>query len=112
MSASQQSQPQVQINELKVGPNTKIVRNPDEFITPDVLNEYEVARIIEWRAIEIANGHPYDVTLLNELPPDKKAEDLAELELKYGLIPYTIYRKIGQNVYEEWSVENMYYRDD
>lgn len=93
--------------------NKVIVDNPDERITPNILNKYEVSAIITKRAEEISRGAPFEEELLDHVT-DKKfmAKQLAELELKYGLIDNIIYRKIGQNTYEKWNTKEMYYYED
>jgi DNA-directed RNA polymerase subunit K/omega len=69
--------------------NKVIIDNPDQRITSDILNKYEVSAIISKRAEEISKGAPFEEDLLDQVT-DKKfmAQQLAELELKYGLIDY------------------------
>ena len=92
-----------------------IITEPSERITSNILTKYEVSSILASRAKEIENGSPYDPRLideLNELNLEITNIHLAELELKYGLIPYYIYRTIGDGVYERWKISEMYYRSD
>lgn len=78
--------------------------------TSNILTRFEVASIITRRAEEIENNEPFDESLLDEVKnKNKMAIEVAELELKYGLIPYFIDRRVGQNLWERWEVSEMYF---
>ena len=90
-----------------------IITEPSQRITSNILSKYEVANILSKRARELESGSKYDSRVLQYIPADKVSGiTIAEVELKYGLIPYYIYRSIGDNVYERWNVSEMYYRAD
>jgi hypothetical protein len=95
-----------------INPNEKIlITDPNLRISNQPLNKNEITAILSKRSNEISNNAPFDGTLLDEIPADKiSSYNIAQLELQYGLIPYEIYRKIGQNTYEVWQVSELTYR--
>jgi DNA-directed RNA polymerase subunit K/omega len=97
---------------LTINENTIIIDDPTQRITPDILNRFEVTAVLSKRAREIELGSPYDQSLESEILGQNHAIEIAEKELEYGLIPYNIYRKIGTNTYEKWSVSEMYFHED
>jgi len=104
----------VNLNEIKQEEKKPIIiSNPDERVTPNTLTRFEIARILSDRAVEIENGSLFLETLIENVPEEKiTAYYIARQELMYGLIPYKLYRPVGQNIYEEWLVSEMYYRED
>jgi DNA-directed RNA polymerase subunit K/omega len=90
-----------------------IITDPNMFTTSNVLNKYEVTAVLSKRVVEIEEGAEFDEELLNEVTDPKfTAIQLAQSELRYGLIPYFFDRKIGPNTYERHFISEMYYYED
>jgi DNA-directed RNA polymerase subunit K/omega len=86
----------------------KIIRDPSEKITPAILNKFEIARIITILAQQIADGREFDQDILDEIPGEKDMNiEIAMRELELGITNLIIYRPIGDNVVEEWYVDEM-----
>ena len=69
--------------------------------------------VLSKRVVEIEEGAEFDEELLNEVTDPKfTAIQLAQSELRYGLIPYFFDRKIGPNTYERHFISEMYYYED
>lgn len=98
--------------ENKIENKPIIILDSSERTTSNIMNKYEVAAILSRRSNEIANGSPYDQSLVDEIQGDITAQKIAEKELEYGLIPYEILRKIGPNKFEKFYANEMYYRED
>lgn len=84
----------------------KIIKDKDERITKNILNKYELAKVVSERANSIENNAiplvPYDDTMSPKLITYK--------ELINKKCPYYIYRHIPnfkENVYEKWDVNEM-----
>jgi DNA-directed RNA polymerase subunit K/omega len=90
-----------------------MITDPAKRITSNILSKYEVSAILAKRARDLETGSKYDPRVLQFIPAENISNiTIAETELKYGLIPYYIYREVGDNIYERWSVSEMYYRAD
>ena len=76
--------------------------DPSKNMSNPILTDYEKTSIIGKRATQIANGSPIFV----ERKPDMKEEDIAELELYQGKIPFGVERKIGSRT-EYWKLKDM-----
>jgi DNA-directed RNA polymerase subunit K/omega len=86
----------------------KIIRDPSEKITQAILNKFEIARIITILAQQIADGREFDQDILDEIPGEKDMNiEIAMRELELGITNLIIYRPIGDNVVEEWYVDEM-----
>jgi DNA-directed RNA polymerase subunit K/omega len=74
--------------------------------TLDIITKYEFTKIIGFRATQIANGAPPFI----EIPPHiTDVVDVAEYEMKHGLLPYIIQRpvhRIGQR-FEYWRIADL-----
>jgi DNA-directed RNA polymerase subunit K/omega len=88
----------------------KIIKEPSEKITPNILNRFEIAKVISILAEQIANGGEFDEEILDEIPGIKDMNiEIAMRQLELGQTNLIIYRQIGDNVEEEWLVDEMLY---
>lgn len=74
--------------------------------TLDIITKYEFTKIIGFRATQIANGAPPFI----EIPPHiTDVVDIAEYEMKHGLLPFIIQRPVhraGQR-FEYWRISDL-----
>lgn len=74
-----------------------------ERITSPFMTKYERARIIGWRAQQIASGYPPLIQVEDEEDPIVIASD----ELRLKKCPLIIRRVLPSNEYEEWDVNEL-----
>lgn len=92
------------------GRTTRYIRvvPPNERVTSDVMQRFEMAQIIAVRAVQIARtGRTFLPETVGALPPDADAQYLAELELRSGNCPLKIRRRVGEDTFEEWLPREM-----
>ncbi|MFH1327590.1 MAG: DNA-directed RNA polymerase subunit K [Candidatus Bathyarchaeota archaeon] len=77
-------------------------------VGPPKLTRFEKARIIGARALQITLGAPLLIT-----PPKNvtKPIDLAMLELKMGVLPVSIRRKLPDQTFVDVPVSDFYKRE-
>lgn len=85
-----------------------IIKDPSQRITPNILNRFEITKVLSTLAKEIADGRAFDQDILEEID-EVTAQNIAEKELEWGITNLKIYRQIGDNTYEEWYVDEMEY---
>ncbi|RLE90265.1 MAG: DNA-directed RNA polymerase subunit K [Thermoprotei archaeon] len=73
-------------------------------VGPKKLTRYELARVIGARALQIALGAP----VLIKIPPGiTDPIDIAMLELKRGILPIIIRRRLPNNEYQDIPVSTL-----
>jgi DNA-directed RNA polymerase I, II, and III subunit RPABC2 len=75
----------------------------DERSTRPILTKYEKVRLIGTRTKQISDGSKVFVKSKNS----KSAKEIAELELKYKVIPLKIKRYLNDGSFEIWSVKDL-----
>lgn len=91
----------------QVDPEIELKRNykvPDaERITIPKLTKYERVRLLGTRAKQISDGSKVFI----KSKKVRNAMDIAELELKYKVIPLKIKRPLPNGKYEIWSIKEL-----
>jgi len=82
----------------------KTLRIPDDKrISRNILTKYEYVRLLGTRAKQISDGSKVFV----KYDGAKSAMELAELELKYKMIPLKIKRPLPNGKYEIWKLSEL-----
>ena len=82
----------------------KTLQIPDnERISINILTKYEMVRLLGTRAKQISDGSKVFV----KYDGAKSAMELAELELKYKMIPLKIKRPMPNGKYEIWKISEL-----
>ena len=75
----------------------------DDRITKAVLTKYERVRLLEDRTKQLSLGAKPMIKNVEDLP----ARKVAELELKYDVIPLIIVRPLPNNLREKWKISEL-----
>ena len=86
--------------------HTDLYKNYDisKNITDPILNKYDYAKCLGQRATEIALNSPVLIDITSDLDTPEK---IAAEELRQRKTPYIIEKKIGNNKFEYWKLEDM-----
>ncbi len=76
--------------------------------TVPILTKYERAKVIGLRAQQIARGAPLYIDRGYESDPIR----LAEMELVAGKLPYVIRRRLPNEQFEDWKLNELTILDD
>lgn len=83
--------------------NQSNVLTGDDRITKAVLTKYERVRLLEDRTKQLSLGAKPMIKNVEDLPSRK----VAELELKYNVIPLIIIRPLPNNLMEKWKISEL-----
>ena len=83
--------------------NENLQVNDEDRISRNILTKYEMVRLIGTRAKQISDGSKVFV----KYDGVKSAIELAELELKYKMLPLKIKRPLPNGKYEIWKVSEL-----
>lgn len=83
--------------------NENLLVNDEDRISRNILTKYEMVRLIGTRAKQISDGSKVFV----KYDGVKSAIELAELELKYKMMPLKIKRPLPNGKYEIWKVSEL-----
>lgn len=89
--------------EDSIAPPSTVRKERTERSTRPVLTKYERVRVLGTRAKQIAVGAKVNVSGIE----DKTPLEIAELELKHGLIPFIIIREFPDNTFEKWKLSEL-----
>ena len=87
-------------NYIDIYKNYDISKN----ITEPILNKYEYTKILGMRAQQIANGSEPLIKVTKDLNNEVL---IAKEELRQRKTPIIIERKIGENEFEHWKLEDL-----
>ena len=87
-------------NYIDIYKNYDISKN----ITEPILNKYEYTKILGMRAQQIANGSEPLIKVTKDLDNEVL---IAKEELRQRKTPIIIERKIGENEFEYWKLEDL-----
>ena len=82
---------------------TTVLVAKEDRITRPVMTKYEKVRVLGERAKQISSGAPVYIKGVENKTP----YEIAELELKHGLIPFIIRRPLPDKSYEEWKISEL-----
>jgi DNA-directed RNA polymerase subunit K/omega len=85
--------------------NKEILLEKENRITQPILTKYEFVRIIGTRTKQIELGSKKFIKNVGNMKP----KEVALLELKHKRIPFKIKRKLPNNKYEIWSINELSY---
>ena len=88
--------------------NIIIITDPDKRITNNFLSRFEIAHIISTLAEQVSNGREYDEEILEEIE-EITAINIAQRIFERGETGLKLHRAIGDNIVEEWLVEELIY---
>lgn len=91
-------------NDQNTQPATKNVNR----ITSPLMTKYEKTRIIGMRAMQLSMNAPP----LIEIEDETDALRIAEKEFYAKKIPFIIRRRLPDNTYEDWKINELVYPDE
>ena len=98
------------MSEFDIILNTNVYKDYDKNLNNNVtrpyLTKYEKAKILGLRSQQIAISN---VTFITVPKGMTNVIDIAKKELEERKIPFIIKRKIGENLYEYWKLEDLIY---
>lgn len=81
--------------------------NPKDNTTSQWITKYEKCAVIGIRTQQLSNGA--NTTLLDSEKKDiKTMRDIAELEYSLKKLPFIIKRRMPNNTYEYWKLEDLH----
>ena len=83
--------------------NENLQVNDEDRISRNILTKYEMVRLIGTRAKQISDGSKVFV----KYDGVKSAIELAELEIKYKMLPLKIKRPLPNGKYEIWKISEL-----
>lgn len=94
------------INFINSDDHTELYKNYDikKNVTDPILNKFDYAKCLGQRATEIAMNAPVLIEVTSDLDTPEK---IAEEELRQRKTPYIIEKKVGNDKYEYWKLEDM-----
>jgi len=84
-------------------PSVNKVVNPEDRITKPILFKYERVRILGDRCSQITHGAKPMIKNFAGLSP----REIVDLELKHGVIPFIIVRKLPSGNIEHWKISEL-----
>lgn len=83
--------------------NKEIVAKEDR-ITKPRMTKYEHNRILGERTVQILGGAK---PLVKGITSKMSAKEIVELELRYNMVPFKIFRELPNGAIEEWQIEEL-----
>ncbi len=86
--------------------NKTIIEHNGEKLSRNILTKYEKTTLIGVRLEQLSYGSPSTLTL-EEKKKCKTIQDIAELELKTGVIPLMLRRNLPNKTEEYWKITDL-----